>query len=195
MHFNSHSELVGKHAPLSASKYHWINYTDEKFDLNYRADLQKQRGTDLHALASECVRLGVKLRESTKTLNMYVNDALGFRMSPEVCLAYSYNAFGTADAISFRDMVLRIHDLKTGMTKTSFKQLLVYAALFCLEYDKKPTDIKIVLRIYQNDQIFEMSSEGDTPEELNMIMEIINIMDKIVRFDDRIIELRREDLR
>lgn len=195
MHFNSHSELNGRHAVLSASKYHWINYTDDKFDLNYRADLQKQRGTDLHALASEAIRLGVRLPESTKTLNAYVNDALGFRMSPEVVLAYSYNAFGTADACSFRDDWLRIHDLKTGMTKTSFKQLLVYAALFCLEYDKKPNEIRITLRIYQNDEVFEMDSMGETMEELNMIMEIINIMDKIVRFDDRIIQLRREDLR
>lgn len=194
MHFNSHSELHGKHAYLSASKYHWINYTDEKFDLNYRTALQAQRGSDLHDLACNCIRLGQKLPETRQTLNMYVNDALGFRMFAEVVLAYSFNAFGTADAVSFRDGVLRIHDLKTGMTKTSFKQLLVYAALFCLEYDVKPGEIRIVLRIYQNDEIFEMDTEAEDERYLDRA-EVINIMDKIVRFDERIIELRREDLR
>ena len=38
-----------------------------------------QRGTELHALASELIRLGVKLPKTNKTLNLYVNDAIGFK--------------------------------------------------------------------------------------------------------------------
>jgi hypothetical protein len=30
MNFNEHSTLVGQHAFLSASYYHWINYDDQK---------------------------------------------------------------------------------------------------------------------------------------------------------------------
>ena len=30
MNFNKHSNLEGQHAFLGASKYHWINYSDEK---------------------------------------------------------------------------------------------------------------------------------------------------------------------
>lgn len=183
--FNRHFELEGRHATLSASKYHWINYTDEKFDLYYRTQMQATRGTDLHALGSEAIRLGVKLPDTTQTLNMYINDAIGFRMRPEVVLAYSPNAFGTADAISFRDGILRIHDLKTGMTKTSFKQLCVYTALFCLEYDVKPATITIELRIYQNDEI-----QSYTPD----LEEIMHIMNRIVTLDARINELRMEEL-
>lgn len=183
--FNRHYELQGKHAVLSASKYHWINYTDEKFELNYRTQLQAQRGTDLHALASEAIRLGVKLPQGTKTINAYVNDAIGFRMTPEQVLCYSINAFGTADAISFRDGVLRIHDLKTGLTKTSFKQLEVYVAYFCLEYDIKPATISIEVRIYQNDEVLI-----HTPD----LEDIMHIMQRTIDFDARITQLRLEEL-
>lgn len=81
-------------------------------------------------------------------------------MTPEQPLYFSDNCFGTADAISFRKNELRIHDLKTGSTPANLKQLEIYAALFCLEYNKDPTSIKIVLRIYQNNEIFEEEPEG-----------------------------------
>ena len=74
-------------------------------------------------------------------------------MTTEVCLFYSINAFGTADAISFRNNTLRIHDLKNGRTPASIKQLEIYAALFCLEYSFNPRDIDIELRLYQLDEV------------------------------------------
>lgn len=144
-----------------------------------------KRGTDLHELAHQAIRLGVKLPRNVKTLNMYVNDALGFRMSPEQPLYYSDNCFGTPDAIAFRRNFLRIHDLKTGITQTSERQLEVYAALFCLEYRVKPVEIQTELRIYQNDEVRIYDADPDT---------ITHIMDKIVTFDKKITQLRMEDL-
>lgn len=184
MNFNTHSDLAGHHAFLSASKYHWTNYDEEKIDSTYLTHLAAARGSALHELAMNMIKLGVKMGRSQKTLNMYVNDAIGFRMTPEQVLKYSPNAFGTVDAISFRKNFLRIHDLKTGVTKCSMRQLLIYAAFFCLEYGFKPTQIEIELRIYQNDEI-----EILVPDP----MDIINIMDKIVLFD-QIIENRRMEI-
>ena len=59
----------------------------------------------------------------------------------EQALYYSDNCFGTADAISFKKNFLRIHDLKTGVTPGSMKQLLIYASMFCLEYNFLPIQI------------------------------------------------------
>ncbi len=145
MNFNKHSTLEGQHAFLGASKYHWINYTDEKLAETYSKFLAVQRGTVLHEFAAQCIRLGQKLPKSTKTLNMYVNDAIGFRMIPEQILYYSENCFGTADSISFRRNILRIHDYKSGVIPAHMEQLQIYAALFCLEYKVKPADINIEL--------------------------------------------------
>jgi len=183
MQFIAHSNLEGQHAFLSASKYHWINYDDEKLDRVYVAALAAQRGTELHALAHDLVRLGVKLPGNKKALNSYVNDAIGYRMSTEQILYYSDNAFGTADAICFRRNLLRIHDLKTGVTLTSHHQLEVYAALFCLEYRFKPFDIDIEMRIYQSDEVRVFEGEPD---------HIAHIMDKIITFDKRIQAIRNE---
>lgn len=153
------------------------------------ANMTARKGTELHDLAAKCIKLGVKLPATSKTINAYVNDALGYRMSPEVVLFYSPNCFGTADAIGFRkirgsDMfLLRIHDLKNGITPTSFNQLYVYAALFCLEYSVKPMEIATELRIYQNDDVKVVEADPDF---------ITHIMSKIVMFDKRINELRAE---
>lgn len=183
MNFNEHFHLKGKHAFLSPSKYHWVNYDDEKLDTTYLRHLAVERGNRLHALADECVSLGIKLPRSRKTLNLYVNDAIGFKMDTEQTLYYSDNVFGTVDAISFRGNKLRIHDLKTGVTPASMKQLEVYTALFCLEYNKHPNDISVELRIYQNDEILVYEP---IPEDL------MYIMDKIIQFDKRIDKLKSE---
>lgn len=183
MNFNRHSELSGRHAFLSASKYHWVNYTDEKLDQTFTNAIAAQKGTELHNFASEAIRLGIKLPRSNKTLNMYVNDAIGFRMTPEQPLVYSMNAFGTADAISFRKNLLRISDLKTGIHPAQMTQLEIYAAFFCLEYQVRPGDIEMILRIYQNDEIVEHSPEVD---------QIAHIMDKIIAFDRRIEQIKLE---
>ena len=181
MNFLKHSDLAGKHAFLSASKYNWINYDDEKLVRTYKKQQAVYQGTLLHDLAYRCISLGQKLPDIQKTLNMYVNDAIGFKMTPEQVLFYSENCFGTADAISFRNKELRIHDLKTGTSKTHMEQLMVYAALFCLEYKKKPGNIKIELRIYQNNEILIHNPEAD---------EIGPIMDKIIRFHKLIKEIK-----
>ena len=183
MNFNTHSTLVGQHAFLSASSYHWVNYDVDKLDARFISAMAARRGTELHEFAHEAIRLGIKLPRSTKTLNMYVNDAIGFRMTPEQILYYSDNCFGTADAISFRRNMLRISDLKTGVTVTSEKQLEVYAALFCLEYRMKPFDIEIELRIYQEDEVRIYEADPTV---------IAHIMDKIITFDKRIKILRME---
>ena len=83
MNFNRHSNLEGQHAFLGASKYHWINYTDDKIADSYVRFLATQKGTVLHAFAAQCILLGQKLPKSQKTLNMYVNDAIGYKMTPE----------------------------------------------------------------------------------------------------------------
>ena len=93
MNFNRHFELKGQHAFLSASKYHWINYTEEKLVDRYENMLAVQRGTELHEFAQQAITYGVKLKNTKQTLNMYVNDAIGFRMTPEVVLFYSPNCF------------------------------------------------------------------------------------------------------
>lgn len=181
MNFNKHLNLEGQHAFLSASKYHWVNYNSEKLELAFGKYLAAQQGTRIHEFACECIRLGVKLPKTKKTLNMYVNDAIGFKMETEQTLYYSNNCFGTADAISFKNNFLRIHDLKTGVSPTSHKQLEIYTALFCLEYGKKPNDIEVELRLYQLD---EVSIHVPSPED------IMYIMEKIITFDKQIEKLK-----
>ncbi len=183
MLFNKHSNLVGLHAAFSASQYHWVNYDEDKLERVFLNKMDAARGTRLHALACELISMKVKMGKSPKTLNMYVNDAIGFRMNPEQVLFYSENFFGTADAVSFRDNLLRIHDLKNGVHPGSMHQLEVYAALFCLEYGFRPGEIEIELRIYQNDEINIVRPEPDV---------IAHVMDRIVTFDQKIKRIREE---
>lgn len=184
MIFNKHSALEGQHAFLGASKYHWINYDESKVAESYSKFLATRKGTELHDFAARCITLGQKLPKSQKTLNMYVNDAIGFKMIPEQPLFYSENCFGTTDAIVFRNRMLRIHDLKTGVIPAHMEQLEIYAALFCLEYKIKPADIDIELRIYQSDQILY---ENPTAEV------IVPIMDKIITFDKVINKIKEQE--
>ena len=183
MNWNDHSRLVGQHAFLSASKYHWINYTPEELAEKYENYQAAERGTELHKAADILIRNKVRQARTKKTFCMYVNDAIGYDMDTEKVLYYSNNCFGTADAISFYNNVLRIHDLKTGVTPAHVEQLMVYAALFCLEYHYKPDEIRIELRIYQNDEVDIFEPESDS---------IYSIMDKIVEFDDYISSIRLE---
>ncbi|MCB5918329.1 DUF2800 domain-containing protein [Lachnospiraceae bacterium 210521-DFI.3.101] len=184
MNFNNHSNLEGQHAFLGASKYHWINYDESKVAESYSKFLATQKGTILHDFAAQCIRLGQKLPKSQKTLNMYVNDAIGFKMVPEQVLFYSENCFGTADAISFRNDLLRVHDLKTGVIPAHMEQLMIYAALFCLEYKIKPGNIEIELRLYQNNEILYHNPIAE---------EVVPIMDKIITFDKIIAKIREQE--
>lgn len=184
MNFNKHSTLEGQHAFLGASKYHWINYDDEKIATAYKNHLTTLKGTQLHEFAAQCIRLGQKLPRSEKTLNMYVNDAIGYKMIPEQILVYSENCFGTADAILFRNNFLRIHDLKTGVIPAHMEQLIIYAALFCLEYHIKPGEIETELRIYQNRDI---QIANPTAED------ILPVMDKIIKADGIIKKIKEQE--
>ena len=177
MNFNQHFRLNGLHAPFSPSQPSWLNYTDEKALDVYSNKKAAEMGTRLHNWAKETIDLGIRQPRSKKTIYEYVNDAIGFRMDTEVVLYYSDRFFGTADAISFKNNFLRIHDLKTGTSPVHIEQPLVYAALFCLEYKIKPSDIKIELRIYQNDeiQIYE-PEEGEVEEVMNKIVHLDELL-------------------
>ncbi|MDO5399099.1 MAG: DUF2800 domain-containing protein [bacterium] len=184
MNFNKHLNLEGQHAFLGASKYHWINYSEDKVIESYNKFLATLKGTTLHEFAAQCIKLGQKLPKSKKTLNNYVNDAIGYKMTPEQVLYYSENCFGTADAICFRNRLLRIHDLKTGVIPAHMEQLKIYAALFCLEYKIKPSDIDIELRIYQNDEVLC---------HIPTVEEIVPIIDKIINFDKAINKVKERE--
>ena len=186
MNFNKHFNLEGKHAFLGASKYSWLNYDGDKLRESYFNNQARYRGTQLHEFASQAIKLGVKLPNSRKTLNMFVNDAIGYRMASEQILYYSNNCFGTADAISYKERTkkLRIHDLKTGVTPASMKQLYIYTALFCLEYAMDPHQMDIELRIYQFDDV-----EIEIPETTD----ILKIMQKIREFDLIIEDMKQEE--
>lgn len=128
------------------------------------------------------IQLGIKPQKTKQTFNMYVNDAIGFGMSPEVVLYYSDNCFGTTDAIRWdeKHRFLRIHDLKTGVTPAHMEQLEIYAALFCLEYRMDPLTIKFELRLYQNNEIIICNEETDPEinQTIKRIMQIIIEADK-----------------
>lgn len=183
MIFEKHLDLEGRHAVLSASKFYWTEYSDDKMADTYRNSLLVQRGTELHEFASNAIKLGIKMPRTKKTIDMYINDALGYRMRPEQILFYSYNAFGTADAVSFKNNLLRIHDLKTGVGKTSMRQLEIYAAFFCLEYGFQPHAIRMELRIYQNDEIKVHEPDPDV---------ILEIMETTIRHDALINRMMEE---
>lgn len=183
MNFNQHLNLEGLHAPFSPSQSSWLRYDDEKAIDVYMNKKAAEMGTRLHAWAAETINLGIKQPRSKKTIYSYVNDAIGFKMSTEVVLFYSKYFFGTADAICFRNGMLRIHDLKTGRTPVHMEQLEVYAALFCLEYKVKPGEIDIELRIYQNDEVLVHKPT---------VEDIAPIMDKIIHLN-KVMERLEED--
>ena len=183
MIFNKHSVLEGLHAPFSPSQPSWLRYDDDKATEVYSNKKAAEIGTKLHAWAKDTIDLGIKQPRSKKTLYAYVNDAIGFKMNTEVVLFYSERFFGTADAISFRNGVLRIHDLKTGKTAVHMEQLEIYAALFCLEYRVKPGEIKMELRIYQNDEVIVHKPTAE---------DIAPIMDKIVHLDKLLSRMEEE---
>ena len=182
MNFIQHRNLQGLHAPFSASQSHWLRYDDEKVMDVYLNKKAAQMGSRLHEWAKETIDLGLKQDTRKKTtLNMYINDAIGFKMSTEVVLFYSERFFGTADAICYRNEkgknVLRIHDLKTGKVgkiEDHVEQLEVYAALFCLEYKIKPGEIEMELRVYKNDEVLIHKPTAE---------DILPIMDKIIHLD------------
>lgn len=180
MIFNRHENLEGLHAPFGASKSSWLRYDDNKAVIVFQNMRAAEMGTRLHEWAKTTIDLGIKQPRSKKTIYNYVNDAIGFKMSTEVVLFYSPYFFGTADSISFRNNFLRIHDLKTGTTPVHMEQLLIYVALFCLEYKIKPGEIQIECRIYQNDNILVANPTAE---------DIVPIMDKIIHLNKILIDM------
>jgi hypothetical protein len=64
------------------------------------------------------------------------------------------------------------------------EQLMVYAALFCLEYKVKPGEIMMELRIYQNNDAVVFNP---TAEDILPIMDRIKASDRIIdkiRFEE-----------
>ena len=208
MDFINHKKDFGnKHAALAPSQPFWLRYSDDELFEKYVSNYGPAMGTALHELAEQLIRHGIKLKKTDKTVvwihllesgipraaidmdriynnfMTYVNDAIGFRMTPEQILVYSENCFGTADAISFRDKHLRIHDYKSGTIPAKMEQLMVYAALFCLEYKQKPGEIEIDLQIYQSDKIIVHNPTAD---------EIAPIMDRIIHCDNILRQINGE---
>ena len=134
MNWKDYSHIKSPHAFLSPSNHHWLNYTEEKLLQAYSNRKNVARGTKLHAIAADLIRFALRMPNTGLSFNNFVNDAIGFNMSPEQLLFYTVNCYGTADAISYHKGVLRVHDLKTGVVPGSMNQLLIYAALFCLDY-------------------------------------------------------------
>lgn len=188
MKFNDHYRLNGLHAPFTASSSAWLRYDDDKAIEVYENRKAAEMGTKLHAWAKNTIDLGIKQPRSKKTIYAYVNDAIGFRMDTEVVLFYSERFFGTADAICFRNGVLRIHDLKTGKggnAEKHMEQLEIYAALFCLEYKVKPGEIEMELRVYKNDEVLVHKPTAE---------DIVPIMDKIVHLNKLLAKYEGEEV-
>lgn len=173
MNFTQRMNLTGKHAFLSPSGHTWLNYDEDKLTRRYLQSMDAALGVRLHSFAHEAIQLRIRQEDIQRTLNMYINDGIGFRMDTEVLLYYSDNCFGHADTICFRDNTLRIHDLKNGVNEASMDQLLIYAALFCLNFKMDPRAFNAELRIYQNDNIVVYIPEPAV---------IMGIMEKIKHF-------------
>lgn len=201
MKWHDYSKLKGTHALLAPSSCSWLNYDDADLYSKVVNGYATQIGTALHELAEDCINHSIKINSQNKNMvllhllkndipryaididrlfdnfKIYVNDAIGYKMDAEVVLYYSDNAYGTADAIFYKNNFLRIHDFKSGNSPVHMEQLRIYAALFCLEYKVKPSDIQMELRIYQNSNILL-----DNPS----VVDIAPIMDKIIHHDELI---------
>jgi len=186
VNFNKHFNLEGKHAFLGASKWHWINYDEDRLVQSYFSFNAAAKGTMIHDFASRCINLGQHLPNENVTLNLFVNNAIDDRMKSEVVLYYSHNCFGTADAIRFDESAceLYIYDLKAGTVPAHMEQLEIYNALFCLEYDISPVEIQTELRIYQNDEILYHKPQVD---------DIAPIIDRIITFDKVIDDIKYQE--
>jgi hypothetical protein len=187
MSLRKNSKLIGLHAFLSPSTYYWLDYDEDKLRASYFNKQQSRRGDELHTYAQQAIKLNVRQADNGTTLSDYINDAIGFRMTPEFPLFYTEDCFGTTDAISFREerwptgkhQTLRISDLKTGLIPAEMKQLLIYAAIFFFEYGVSPRDVKVILRIYQNDQIEELIPDAS---DLLMIMSRVKAQAALIAY-------------
>lgn len=191
MQWHDHSAILeDSHAPFAPSSYFWLNYDGDKALKYYISLMAKKRGTKFHAYAKDAIELKMPQKmvrgdDVRCTVARYINDSIRYNMDPEQKLVYSPRFFGTADAIFCDEdkCVIRIHDLKTGVTPAKLDQLLIYDALCCLEYDYNPEDFEHTVCIYQGNDIISDNPTGEM---------IRPIMDKIVTFD-QIIERYLEE--
>lgn len=197
MLWNNHKDYEGKHAFMGASNYHWTNDNDDQFERRYYSQFASAIGTAIHALAHDCIVSRTKLNKHDvhliemtlykafipKTaynpqtildnLAPFVNDAIGFHMSSEIVLFYNPLCFGTTDAIGYyeTEKILRVHDYKNGETKADMRQLYIYCALFCLEYNVQPEKLNLIeCRIYQSREIL---IDNPAPEVIRHYMDLI----------------------
>ena len=212
MVFDKHDDLKGRHAFIGASQHSWVNWDEEKTINSLQNSYAQRVGTLIHEKAEKMILKGRSIRKQdipgltylidlylfengipmyaynantiVQNLVPYINDGIGFRMTPEVVLWYSDNCFGTADTVAFNEKKkeLRIHDLKTGVSPASMDQLLVYSALFFLAYSKKLAinveDVATELRIYQSE---EVAIYIPSPEEIMQWMEAIILHDDWIK--------------
>ena len=196
---NTHPELVGKHALFGASKHAWLNYDDKKLVAAYYNSFAAPIGTAVHEFAKEYISKRVPLTDDQGSKNAlfmhlikssiptnvisldelfynlmpYVNDAIGYKMTPEALVYYSDISFGWADTIGYSRNLLRIHDLKTGSGPVSMDQLMIYAAEFYLEHKREAnlSKSRTELRIYQNQEVVVHTPSNH---------EIAAVMDKVI---------------
>lgn len=182
MDFHDHSDLKGQHAFLGPSRISWIRYTPEKLRRVFINMQAAKEGTRKHAFASEAIALGQRLAGRKSALSRFVNESIGHGLTPDVILMYSFNCYGTADALGFRDKTLRVHEYKSGESGSE-EQPMIYTALFCLEYDVDPYDINIIIAMYKGFEPYEFEPDPD---------KIVEIMRVIVEFDPILDELKKE---
>lgn len=208
MIWHDHSRLEGQHALLSPSKKSWLNYDSQSMFDSYASSWASTIGTAIHAFAESRIERRKKLTKSCRdsldqylydagipeqlididlyfdNLSSYVNDCIGFRMKPEVLLYLSDDCFGTTDAINYdeKNRILRISDYKSGKTTPSMDQLLIYAALFMIEYKRDLNlelgNIKIELRIYYQNEVLYYEPEAN---EMAHLIDIILSKNKMLK--------------
>ena len=214
MKWNDHLKLKNTHALFSPSTGGWEKYDADRLQERYYTSFAADIGTAIHEEAMWHISKRVPVKAAAKgelklelykrpnipddvidvldfdpifkNYMSYVNDAIGFRMDPEVILYSSDLCYGTADAISFRDNFLRIHDLKTGTTPAHIEQLFKYAAVFCFEYKVDPRKIQTELRIYQLNDILVANPTTDE------IMPYIDQITRINKLNNDILERRSQ---
>lgn len=202
MKWHDHSRLKGTHAFMTASQPSWLKKSPTELIEAKKNSYAQEIGTLMHAYAADCIRFREKLKKGDMhgvkldlmrngipeyaidiqriypTFMSYVNDGVGYGLTPEVLLYYSEECYGTADAIDVDGKILRIHDLKTGIKPAKMEQLMIYAALFYLEYDVKPRNVRPELRIYQMDEVLVYEPEI---EEVQEVMESIVEKDRVLK--------------
>lgn len=137
---------------------------------------------DTYKIPLPVIKRAIDFNSKYQNLMTYVNDGISYHMVPEQILYFSNLCYGTADTISSFESIeksglLRIHDLKTGDTPAKMFQLENYAALFCLNYSYKPSDLEMELRIYQSGEVLYHNPD---PNDIQIIMDQYKNTDRMI---------------